>query len=49
MCIRDSAHGDHILHALHTLGVQLGDVNQPFLARCDFHKGTKVHQAGRCV
>ena len=40
------AHSHHILHALHTLGVQLGDVHQTFLARCDLNEGTKVHQAG---
>ena len=40
------AYRHHIFHTLHTLGVQLGDVHQTFLARCDLHEGTKVHQAG---
>ena len=40
------ADGDHVLHPLDTLGVQLGDVDQSLLAGGDLDKGAEVHQAG---
>src|SRR5699024_1067298 len=40
------ADGDHILHALHAPGVQLGDVDQALLAGGDLDEGAEVHQAG---
>ena len=40
------AHSDHILHTLHTLGVQLGDVDKTLFARSDLDECAEVHQAG---
>ena len=39
-------HSNNIFHALDTLGVQLGDVDEALLARSDLDEGTKVHQTG---
>ena len=39
-------HSNNIFHALDTLGVQLGDVDEALLARSDLDESTEVHQTG---